>query len=43
MKDENKLYKMMKKFWSGKGSNFTLKFFNIFGIVECVALHENDD
>ena len=34
MKEEKKLYKMVKKFGGeigvGKGSNFTLKFFEIF-------------
>ena len=40
MKEEKKLYKMMKNFGEGgvgKGSNFTLKFFDIFAIVKCVA------
>jgi len=37
-----------EKIWGGglgvgKGSNFTLKFFNIFEIVKCVAFHENHD
>ena len=43
MKEEKKLYKMMKNFGGvgvGKGSNFTLKFFDIFEFVKCVAFRE---
>ena len=46
MKEEKKLYKMMKKNFFlggvdvGKGSNFTLKFFDIFEIVKYVAFRE---
>ena len=47
MKEEKKLYKMMKKFGGGggvgKGSNFTLKFFEIFEIVKYVAFREYSD
>ena len=47
MKEEKKLYMMMKNFGGGegvgKGSNFTLKFLAIFAIVKCVAFRENSD
>ena len=30
-----------KKYWAGSGPNFTLKFFDIFEIVKCVAFRKN--